>query len=49
MFEGSERSGQPDIEIRKRMLGKEETRIVTSAVTLGEVLVRPARGWDRHR
>lgn len=42
MFEGSEPNRSRVLEIRKRMLDRGD-RIVTSAVTLGEVLVRPTK------
>jgi predicted nucleic acid-binding protein len=42
MFEGSEPNRSRVLEIRKRMLDRGD-RIVTSAMTLGEVLVRPTK------
>jgi len=42
MFEGLEPNRSRMIEIRKRMLDRGD-RIVTSAMTLGEVLVRPTK------
>ena len=42
MFEGLEPNRSRMLEIRKRMLERGD-RIVTSAMTLGEVLVRPTR------
>ena len=42
MFEGIEPNRSRMLEIRKRMLNRGD-RIVTSAMTLGEVLVRPTK------
>ncbi len=42
MFEGLEPNRSRMLEIRKRMLDRGD-RIVTSAMTLGEVLVKPTR------
>lgn len=42
MFEGLEPNRTRTLEIRKRMLDRGD-RIVTSAMTLGEVLVRPTK------
>jgi predicted nucleic acid-binding protein len=42
MFEGAEPNRTRTLEIRKRMLDRGD-RIVTSAMTLGEVLVRPTK------